>query len=790
MNTSPRASLLAFCLITVMALAGTSPSARAGIWADPKPAFTWQELLDCELVVEAKYHGHDKNTLSLEVVRTFKGVGVAAGDVLQVSLEHLYTVETGPTGWDRVIDKKKQPDGIPKLCYKDQIMNPGDLVPLPILRDARQPGVYFFPKRNAPALQRRGQVHFQELATGWRQAVTGQPMNLSFRLAQDIDREVRQAALEELYVSRDRATLAQLFDWVLGTYPQPYFYYTAANMLSALGDRHGDVYDRAWKLLTAETLVVNTREHFEPRYALACIAARVDGARALKEFSEILDIPSLPVRPPSRVQQCVASALGEIGNEAALVRSVALLHNPELAQYAVSSLRTLLGSSVNSQGIDLPEAQAAKLRELAMPQLQTALQSVTIGDEVKNDLRHGLAHMLKSLEVVPPVDFAKAQEVLLRRGELNYPGKGDGEGSLLLKEIGRSKDPKFIPLLVKILRDVPGARGNEVYLYQETLVSYAKQWPDLMRRELIAQGLNVPMNADDGSTGYRVNRVLYVEAGLPLTVEHLQEMHSLHVLEAWLKNNTLSPELLAQLKARIQREPDDIPDTTYLAVLYAVSPQDARPVLDRALAIRQKFADYTRRRLLELALRTGQRKYARELEAMYLAELEEGLKKGDTAPALLLDLNNDASYRRYLSVLDATPKARRYQFFLTHGEFPNGAYSSLLARLLSHRPADYFTRLQALLASKLLVERQMGEQLLKSVVNADIDFEAEEFASIRSQQLQRLRPLLKRLAELPASERTAYIGRLLTTESRDIPLRKSFRYLFPEEEYYRQRFGS
>src|SRR5438067_669669 len=138
-------------VLGAMVLVLAAPAAPAEIIVDPLKPFSWKEMLACEQVVVAKYKSHDKDRkLTLEVVRVLKGPPLKPGDTVTVALKHWYSVETGPVGYDKMLDRKAK-NNVPKLCYKTQLMNPGDAVPVPVIDDVRQPAIYFLPKADAPA---------------------------------------------------------------------------------------------------------------------------------------------------------------------------------------------------------------------------------------------------------------------------------------------------------------------------------------------------------------------------------------------------------------------------------------------------------------------------------------------------------------------------------------------------------------------------------------------------------------------------------------------------------------
>jgi len=149
--------MLRFVLLVAAIAAGIAGQPRTAFgefYLDPEPPMSWDGLLACELAVVAKYASHEGQELQLEIVEVLKGEA-RAGQTLKVNLEHLYTVETGRVGWDRLTNQNAAADGIPKLCYKGQIINPGDLVPLAVRSDARQPAIYFFSTREQPVLRVR-----------------------------------------------------------------------------------------------------------------------------------------------------------------------------------------------------------------------------------------------------------------------------------------------------------------------------------------------------------------------------------------------------------------------------------------------------------------------------------------------------------------------------------------------------------------------------------------------------------------------------------------------------------
>jgi len=213
----------------------------------------WDKMLAAELVVVAKYEKHEGKSLSLRVDSVLKGKNVKPGDVITVALAGKYSVEDKLRLWGEV--GPEQPGG-PWLCYLKQIMNPGDLVPVNIIPDIRQPEVYFLPSETAPELSMPGQVQAAVLADGWRQAVQGKPMDLLFRLVQQVNPHLHDEAMEELAWTRDPKVLSALIGWAIDPPPEGTWQHGACMMipaegiLEAVGDHEGDVYGPLWKWLT------------------------------------------------------------------------------------------------------------------------------------------------------------------------------------------------------------------------------------------------------------------------------------------------------------------------------------------------------------------------------------------------------------------------------------------------------------------------------------------------------------------------------------------------------------
>ena len=142
MNQSRHLLLISVLVAAVgLAVLGTE-RVFAAIIVDPHPPLRWEQMLDCELVLLGKYRSHEGNVLVLETVRVLKGTKLPPGTDVPINLEHWYSIETGPTGWERR-SKDSKPDGIPRLCYKVQLMNPGPAITDKVVPDVRETNLYF-----------------------------------------------------------------------------------------------------------------------------------------------------------------------------------------------------------------------------------------------------------------------------------------------------------------------------------------------------------------------------------------------------------------------------------------------------------------------------------------------------------------------------------------------------------------------------------------------------------------------------------------------------------------------
>lgn len=741
-NFSPRA--VCILALTLALSAWPLPLALGEVDFDPQQPLRWEEMLTCERVFLGKYREHKDKVLSLEVMRVLKGNGLKPGDVVAVSLEHRYSVETGFVGWESWTNKDKKPDGIPKLCYKQQLMNPGDLVPIRVIADVREPGLYFLPKAGKPELKRLGQVQDSFLIEGWKQALDGRPMVLTFRLVQRVDPGLQRKALEELHAGRDAATLDRLFDWIVNPPPVgDYREVGAADIILKIGDKQGDVYDRAWTRLKSENAGTNPY-----RFGmLARIMALANGERAWEHFGQVLKGPSLPLK------QAVAGAVGHLHTEKALELSFNLLRDAELAKYAKWSLHELIHSAPRG-----PNGQETlvRLREVARPKYVEALASPQVAEPIKNELRGSFRHLY---EKPPELDWERAEKILLNPQERCYHGWAEGEGHQMYQQIIPAGDPRAVPLLIRVLREVPATRGNRAAMFKDALLYYARLCPNAMRREVAKHGLDKELSALPQSDGYDVRVRFLAVLGLPRTVQQFKELTYQPGARAWLAKKQPVPELIAALEKFLEHYIADSagPPHGYLLPFLEVAPEQAKPLLEKALSRRGSYRAAIRAEILATAVKHGRDDLLDELLAS-IAPVAVDEKKHGHVPASATNLlvsGHPKAHAEYLKILDATRSLQRYS--QSQQQYLSLDYKYLLQALFRDHAGDYFARITALLESELLPERDAGAKLLDAKLHWNFGFDAHDFADVRAQRLAALRGVLKKLGAMTETQMRAYV---------------------------------
>ncbi len=813
---------LLLLLIIVSGIQATPQIARAENIYDPLPPLNWDEMKGCELVVAARFEIHEtgislrddpdvksglthdhQQTLTLHVDRVLKGKGIKAGDSVKAELRHWYSIETYPVDDFTRIPAKS--DGIPRLCYKYQPSNPGGLVPLKIVPNIYEDAVYFFPHADTPTLERNGQVQPREMEKGWMLALHGYTPSLPFRLAQNASQKVHQDALEELDALRDPATLDVLFDW-LSASPQESsrnFAFVAESALKAIGDHNGDVYNRALKRLSTiprnwipySSMTSAERQRYYQEQArgegqgaqdlayfkYADIMAEVDGDRAAHDFNRMIS------HGPPALTATAGEALGFTYSEYALSVAFRLLKNSRTASIGAWALENLLRPEYSSERSPRSRTkQTTRLLALAQPHLADALhlsvfdasRTAAARDYKASDELRQMRLARESLEALLPqtnpplVNLSHAEQVLLHphidpKKLITSSFQSDWtpvekEGVATLVAIDNEHDPRFIPLLVTLMKNAsPWLKRQGGY---DAVFHYPRMFPHAFKSELDKQGLTASVLETSLREGFpdspgsllnRPNAVWSLDKydNSDFGVRSLDDGYSLEA-----QRYKSSPVLLRALTDFVAYTLDQsyiTADLDSLHLLVLADPIAAWPLIDRALA-KTNLGDYaTRGRYLALGVAAGHNELLDELLSAYpVSDYDPSNHKamrGDwPGPKVLLWANNPRAFERYLQIVDVglndTPSDipnsfRRYPLYAR----PN----SMIQALFAQHPREFFDRVLRLLRSSVPSRRVEGDMLLESALYWDADFDPNALTRERTAQLKTIAPLIERLASLP-----------------------------------------
>lgn len=256
----------------------------------------------------------------------------------------------------------------------------------------------------------------------------------------------------------------------------------------------GDVYDRAWKGFVA----VGRTRHEGGAHSLARIAAVADRERAFRDFTNLIT-----KGPVSFKQEVAVYTLGHVANDQALGFLLNLLEQGRFPRQTISALDNMLAWKTDPARISWVER--AWLLEKALPGIKKALAGKNLPEEHKRELR---SIFREFLEDPPTIDLDKATKVLLDPDEKVCHGWAEGQGYQLYETMVRASDPKVIPLLAQVLRQVPAASGTQAYSFHKALVYYAGLCPNAMKKELAKHRLDQGTGRNDGRVAHAVAEVL------------------------------------------------------------------------------------------------------------------------------------------------------------------------------------------------------------------------------------------------------------------------------------------
>lgn len=707
MDILPRNALLRNTFLVLVVVFSLPEPARAEIIVDPLPHLHWKEMLNCELVVVGKYKSHKgTNQLSLEVVRVFKGNHTRTGDVIHVKLDHWYSIETRPVGADLFFRNKSKPDGVPRLCYKRQIMNPGGAMPVQIVPDVKKLVVYFFPNEMSPTLRRQGQVQRAFLADGWEQAIDGKPMDLFFRLMQRVDPALHDEALEVLCRTRTPAVLDRLF--ALRSDPLlewEYPFTTVRQMLLKLGDKNGDIYDRAWKAF--HETPPKGREFL--KYEAAEIFCNADPPRAWRDLRRLLQ------KGTTKEKNSAAYCIGYIGTEKSLLLLVDLLKEKDLRQEAYGSLHTLLQPCWHNPR---PAGKLARLRQLAEEKLKELLASEKTPAALKKKLRMDFRDLLQE---PPRLNMQNVRKYLLDPSHPCYQRVLTGKAGAKWQAIVHAYDPKVIPLLMDILMDIPVARQGKCPAFGQVMLKYAQLCPNTMRREILRTGAHRILSKETA----RSNSWKRYFSAVPRFVGW--KWDTLEVAPSFAVRRKLLLPAELKLLRRNAREKRIYP--LNLQRMLAADLAEGKQIMEWAFDHMASVVKWDRVMFLRLAVEYG------------YSEKRQALEKLSKEP--LLPLTGDPpEMRRYLKALDSKLRVESSRDGRFRDLSPD--YAAKLRELFPEYPAPYFERVLALLESEEKPMREAGQQLLEKDFYWNFDFQAADLKPVRDRKLVRIRRLLRR----------------------------------------------
>ena len=738
-------------LLLVLLVAGgpVALADLAGWFSDSVRRMNWDDMVGCELVVLARYESHGDGKLLVRVERVLKGEGVKVGDVLSVALQHRYSIQTGSTGVEFWRQKDRDPDGTPKLCYASQINNPGRVVPCEIDADVRKAALYFFPKADGLVLRQLGQVLLPLFADGWEQAVNGRPSGLVFRLLQDVNREVQERALEELYRSRDPKVIRQLVEWTIhppekrGTGQSWDILVDGSRTLARVGDRDGDVYDPLWAWLMGE----GRRGAVHDLRRVARTLARAAPERAFREFSALL-------RTGERWQREIAvRALPHVRTEAAVDECIAALRDPALAAAALAALDESCQCHADDRGVGW------RLRGHVRERLLAALSSRHIRGEYKERARRAFAELLRQR---PAIDPAKAEKKLLDPQTWKPPGQLMSDAHRILEAIKEDADPRFVPLLVRLLREPPVAVERWPQPGGDPFGVYAALYPNAMRAEMARRGIDKAYVEGLGDLAHSLRNPLCLLLAAPWDDYELDPILSLYGDE-WLVSHGANAALLRSLKEHAQHADPRGPHPLWLWRLFLADREEVSKVVEWHLKRRRLYTQPANRaNLLAIAVRLGHDdlvdELCREVDAAVAEERQRSIRIQESA-RFLLRSGHPKALRAYLALLDALPVVVRPKW-AREPELDFG-YDRMLSDLEGEHAAEYYARILKLAESEHFTARKRAERDLQW-----LGYWADDFSSTRNETLARIRSAVEAVGRMSKVER---IGFLLSRAGVELP---------------------
>ncbi|RYG63111.1 hypothetical protein EON80_21845 [bacterium] len=396
-------------------------------------------------------------------------------------------------------------------------------------------------------------------------------------------------------------------------------------------------------------------------------------------------------------------------------------------------------------------------------------------------------------EVPEPVSLTYAEQTLLQPAIdptklISSPFETDWtpaekEGVALLGAIKNERDPRFIPLLVKLMHG--GSRWLKSQEGYGAISHYWQMFPHAFKSELDKQGLTAPALAKALEQGFpgspnrlldRPNAVwsLTRDGNLGLPRNSLDDDHTLLA-----KRYASSPELRRVLtdycKMTFALEYRS-PDINALHMLWLADPAAARPLIER-VRVQQEAklaaeraeelanpgkpasqwpfaASQSRFRFLALAVTAGHTEFVDELLSNFPISPREPRNNQNPYPQwhdvqVLLWPNNPRVLERYLQITDAelANSFSDLPAFTPFGLPMNyEAPSPMVQALFIHHPREFADRTLRLLRSSLPALRSAGKSLLENVFYWNMGYEPRALTRERTLELKTVTTLLQRFS--------------------------------------------
>ena len=696
----------------VMTLAFLSGCAQPeAVWRyRPAGALAYEEALGSELVVVAHYEdapSPKKQTgrFAFRVDRVLNGSDLHSGQIIQVAVGDPYYIAPPWRGPFFTVDRDRSA-GI-ALYYTDPKWPSVNRPPSPVVVDLREPRLYFFPKRHEPQLRLSGQVGHTWQVDAWAKAVAGDDPGVVFRLMQPLSSEVRQQGFDAMYVQRGSDAIRDLVELVAAPPNAPYL--NADEVLLGIGDQNGDVYAPALKRLEG-------MKEDEDAYvcSLAELLARLDGERAVKDFTRIL---ARRDRCPRRLPGALARALGYVPTRRSLAMLVSLAGDSEtsVAAAAFEGLHAALYGPFGT-----PSPQNLRLRARARPLLRDVLT-----DERLREINAPF-HMRRFMWTLYPdryrprrwsmeqLDDKLLRPDLSRYGSGGYECETSGACGFILQE----SDPKYVPLLVKAFKTRREPRTEYAPHFRQAFGHYLFMHRNAMLCEIKAQkaiGLYYKPKLFDGYAAWAL-LAEHPDQG-PTSVEELEAFRRCCVKPERYVQAQHRSGVARRLQAALRRSTNTLPEPNveHIRWLSLVARRLDPSTRDELVAGWRQWRSQVRINLLSLAVRHGRS----DLVGPLIAEVRIALRCMDgpkwpktgwyTEPLLTAD--NPKAQREYLRLLDTLDRAGDARPNVS----PNYRmeYLMMLEELYPEHRSQWARRVRTLLGSVRLSDRQCGMAILR-----------------------------------------------------------------------------